>query len=75
MRHVLIAGAVIAGSGFVATTAANAQVTYQAGGPDRIGNMCQVATDARGEIPTATTRRAAIRLSPAPRAASATRRD
>ena len=49
MRHVLIAAAALAVSGFVASTAANAQVIYQAGGPDRVGNMCKVATDTRGD--------------------------
>jgi hypothetical protein len=49
MRHVLIAAAALAVCGFVASTAANAQVIYQAGGPLKIGNMCKVATDQRGD--------------------------
>lgn len=49
MRHVLIAGAFAAGT-LLATTAANAQAAYQAGGPNRIGNMCRVVTDANSEV-------------------------
>ena len=47
MRHVLIAAAALAIGGF-ASTAVTAQ-TYQAGGPDRVGNMCKVVTDDRGD--------------------------
>jgi hypothetical protein len=49
MRHVLFAAAALAVCGFAASTAANAQVVYQAGGPTKIGNMCQVITDDRGD--------------------------
>lgn len=44
MRHVLIAAAAFAASGFLASAAANAQ-PFHAGGPVQIGNMCRVNTD------------------------------
>lgn len=43
MRHILVATAFAAGA-LIATTAANAQ-TYDAGGADRVGNMCRVNSD------------------------------
>ena len=48
MRHILIAAAALAVSGFVASTVAKAQ-TYQAGGPMQVGSMCKVGTDDRGD--------------------------
>ncbi|HZD89364.1 MAG TPA: hypothetical protein VE224_04655 [Pseudolabrys sp.] len=49
MRHVLIAAAALAVCGFVASSAAQAQVAYQAGGPMKVGSMCKVGTDDRGD--------------------------
>ena len=49
MRHVLIAAAALALGGFVASTSANAQMAYVAGGPNKVGNMCKVGTDTRGD--------------------------
>ena len=49
MRHILIAAAALAVSGFAASTAAKAQ-TYQAGAPVQVGNMCKVNTDNNGEM-------------------------
>jgi hypothetical protein len=49
MRHVLIAAAALAVGGFVAATSANAQTLYVAGGPNKVGNMCKVVTDDRGD--------------------------
>lgn len=48
MRHVLTA-AIFAAGAILATSAAHAQVAYQAGGPTKIGNMCKVGTDDRGD--------------------------
>ena len=50
MRHILFAAAAFAASAFLATAAANAQVAHQAGGPDRIGNMCKVTTDGNTDM-------------------------
>lgn len=49
MRHILFAAAFATGA-LLATTAANAQVAYQAGGPERIGNMCKVSTDGNADM-------------------------
>ena len=56
MRHILIAGAGLAASGLLMSTAVQAQIQpsgpafepsaiYEAGAPDRVGNMCKVMTD------------------------------
>jgi hypothetical protein len=46
MRNILLAGAALAAVGLSAPTFA--QTVYEAGGPKRVGNMCQVITDDQG---------------------------
>lgn len=45
MRHLLIATAALAVGGLLASTAARADLAYQAGGPIKQGEMCQVNAD------------------------------
>ena len=45
MRHLLTAAVALAVGGFVATTAAHADMLYYQGGPVVNGSMCQVTTD------------------------------
>ena len=49
MRHVLIAAAALAVSGFAASTVVKAQ-TYHPGAPVQVGSMCKVNTDLNGEM-------------------------
>lgn len=48
MRQVLLAGAALAVTGFVAMTSAHAQMAYESGGPVQKGAMCQVTTGGDG---------------------------
>ncbi len=52
MRHVLIAIAAFAASGFIVSSPARAQQaspTFVAGGPQQVAGWCRVGTDDRGD--------------------------
>lgn len=49
MRHALIAVAALAVGGFLASSAARAEMLFYAGGPVKQGTLCQFNTDMSGD--------------------------